>query len=592
MTKMSGVTERKSPASRIRNAAAPSVLNRVGKAIDDVVVALAPSWGNRRLAARYKRDLVEKQLSLYDALGYSWPGAAPNVSRDGRYMGSRMSPDEAIEHDLPELRQRCVELYRGNTIAHAAVEGRVSYEVGTGLTRQPRVREQDGIDKDLAELINDRLKEVTDRWSSHGVDKRRRLSISAVQRLICRTYATYGEAFVMLGQAPFKGSIGLTVDVISPERVESPPELRNDDTVRMGVKYSATTGEIVGYYVRKSHPDAGRGYKYGYDFVPRFDATGHARMIHVFDPLFPDQSRGVPWLANAMSRAKDVDDFFEAELIAKQIEACFGIIVKGGPTSTTPHEIAEGNASRVDGNGTRLERVEPGMVQYLNQGEEIQTVDPNRPGASFAPFIELSMRSVAASLNYPYELLAKNFFRTTFSSGRLAMLDGWMGFAMRQQVLVEQALDPIWRRLVYDAMFAGEMDDLVNTFDYLERPYVYERHRWASQGRGFLDPTKEVRAHVEGLGAGISTKSAIFAEKGEDWEDAEEQLDAEERKRIELRIKREVYENELREQYGLPPKVSEDANDPNANAGGDDVDDSEDDDEVEQDQEDQQEVPA
>jgi len=556
--KYSGVQERQSSAAgpkldRVKEA---GWAVKIGSAVDSVALAIAPGWGNRRVQARYKRQLLEQQLGLYEKLGYSWPGAAPNDTRDGRYLGTRLSTDEAVEHDLPNLRQRCVELYRGNTIAHAAVEGRVSYEIGTGMTRQPRVREDEGITKENAELINDRLKEVCDRWSSHGVDKRRRLSLAAVQRLICRTYAVYGECFVMLGQAPFKGSIGLTVDVVSPERIETPPELRMDDSVRMGVKYSPN-GEILGYYMRKSHPDASRGYRWGYDFVPRFDASGHARMLHVFDPLFPDQSRGIPWLANAMNRAKDVDDFFEAELIGKQIEACFGLVVKGGKSSVSPHEIAEGNAARVSADGTRIEEIRPGMVQYLNDGEDITKIDPNRPGGSFAPFSELSLRSVAASLNYPYELLAKNFFRTTFSSGRLAMLDGWMGFAMRQQVIVDQGLCPIWRRVVYDAVFEGELDGLVSASNYLMFPYRYERQRWASQARGFLDPTKEVRAHVEALDAGISTKSDIFAERGQDWEDAEEQLDAEARKRIELRTAREAFERDLRVQFGLPETAPE-----------------------------------
>ena len=574
---MSGVRERVKPKRITDQPQGPGVLQRIGRTIDNVALAIAPSWGMRRLSSRYKRELLEKQLGLFDQLSFSWPGAAPNVSRDHRYLGSRMSPDEAIEHDLPTLRRNCVELYRGNTIAHAAVEGRVSYEVGTGLTRQPRVYPEYGLDKERCNAINDRLKDVCDRWSAHGCDKRRRLSLAATQRLMCRSYATYGETFVMLSEAPYRGSIGLSVDIISPERVETPPELRTDDTVRMGVKY-LPNGQIDGYYVRKSHPEAARGYKFGYDFVKRFDATGHDRMLHIFDPLFPDQSRGIPWLANAMNRAKDVDDFFEAELIAKQIEACFGLIIKGGQNSVSPHEVAEGNASAVAGNGTRIERIEPGMVQYLNHGEEADTLDPARPGASFAPFIELSMRSVAASLNFPYELLAKNFFRTTFSSGRLAMLDGWMGFAMRQQVLVEQGLDPIWRRLVYDAVFVGELDDLVDVQEYMARPYVFERHRWASQARGFIDPTKEVKAHVEALGAGISTKADIFAEKGQDWEDAEEQLDVEERKRIELRIEREVFERDARAEAGLPPIA---AAAPAASGPADDVEDEDPDDDDE-----------
>jgi len=527
---------------------------RIGESIDTFACDVMPAWGARRIAARQRRELVAHQVKLFERLGTSWPGAAASESRDGRYLGTRSSPDDAIEYDLPKLRNRCVELYRGNTIAHSAIEGRVSNEVGIGISRNPRVREDEGISKQNAAAINDKLKDVCDRWSDHGVDKRRRLSLSAVQRLVCRAYATYGEAFVMLGDSPFRGSIGLTVDVISPERVETPMEFIRDPNVRMGIRYKQGGGEIVGYYVRLSHPDDHKQFRVDYQFVRRFDESGQARMIHVFDPMFPEQSRGIPWLATAMNRAKDVDDFFEAELIAKQIEACFGLVFTGGKDSPDPMSIAEGNAT-ASVNGSRIEELSPGFTHYAGDGETVTTIDPQRPGSSFAPFIEASLRGVAAALNFPYEILAKNFFRTTFSSGRLAMLDGWMGFSMRQLVLIEQFLRPLWRRLVNDAVFIGEMDGLIDPIDYLARPHVYQRHKWVGQGRGFIDPDKEVRAHLRANEGGIETKAFIAAEKGEDWEDNEEQLDVEERRKIELRIEREVWENELRASRGLPPVV-------------------------------------
>lgn len=530
---------------------------RIGETIDTWTCDIAPSWGAKRTAARQRRELIQRQVQLFEKLGSSWPGAAASESRDGRYLGTKSSPDDAIEYDLPKLRNRCVELYRGNTVAHSAVEGRVSNEVGIGITRNPRVRHDKGenpkITKENSEAINDELKDVCDRWSDHGVDKRRRLCLSAVQRLVCRTYATYGEAFVILSEAPFTGSVGLSVDVISPERVETPPDFLRDPNVRMGIRYTAG-GQIIGYYVRHTHPDEQHRYLVGYKFIRRFDDAGHARMIHVFDPQFPEQSRGIPWLATAMNRAKDVDDFFEAELIAKQIEACFGLVFTGGKESPDPMSIAEGNATAKVG-GVRMEEIGPGFVHYSGDGESVSTIDPQRPGSSFAPFIEASLRGVAAALNFPYEILAKNFFRTTFSSGRLAMLDGWMGFAMRQQTLVEQFLRPLWRRLVHDAVFMGLLDGLVDPVDYISRPHVYERHKWVGQGRGFIDPDKEVRAHVRANEAGITTKSIICGEKGQDWEDNEEQIDTEERKKIELRTDREVWENELREARGLQPLV-------------------------------------
>lgn len=527
---------------------------RIGEAIDVLAGDLAPGWGAKRQSCRYRRQMIEKQVKLFERLGSHWPGVTESSLRDGRYIGSHDSPDGAIEDDLEDLRERCVELYRGNTVAHSAIEGRVANEVGTGITIQPRVRESDTLSKETVAAINDKLKDVCKRWSDRGVDKRRRLSLPAVQRLICRTYAVYGEVFIVLGQAPFRGSIGLTVDVISPERVETPPEFSMDPLVRMGIRYSETD-QIIGYYVRYSHPhEDGTRYSTEYQFIRRYDESGHDRIIHVFDPMFPEQSRGIPWMATAMNRLKDLDDFFEAELIAKQIEAAFGLIFQGGPDGVNPMDLAEGNASVRPTNGNMREQdIHPGFIHYTSSDSQVTTVDPQRPGSTFVPFVQSAQRTISGALAYPYELLAKDYKGVTFSSGRLSMLDGWMSFSMRQSVLIEQALTPIYRRVVNDAVFVGEMDGLVDAVDYLAKPYIYERHKWTGQGKGFIDPLKEVNAHIKANEGGIETKSTIYGEKGEDWEDGEEQLDVEERKKIELRMDREVWENEERERRGLPP---------------------------------------
>ena len=66
--------------------------------LDTAIFALAPAWGERRLAARVKRQLVLSQLDRigsgrkHDRLGH--PSMHPNVSRDSRFIASRQSTDE------------------------------------------------------------------------------------------------------------------------------------------------------------------------------------------------------------------------------------------------------------------------------------------------------------------------------------------------------------------------------------------------------------------------------------------------------------------------------------------------------------------
>lgn len=531
--------------------------------MDGAIEVLAPKWALSRRAARdesrlraMKMEVLEKRVERLK----HWNSAGNNRLRDHRWLGSELSVDSGLDEDLEELQLRCSEAYRDNTVAHSAIEGRVTHEVGSGISGQGRVRETligpVKVTKEQAALYNRQLEDVVQRWSQHGVDSGRRHSFGQIQRLVCRTFSTYGEAFIEVGVRPFRGPISLAMKVIDPRRVETPPDHQNNPNVRLGIRYDRPGGEVIGYYVRKVHPGDSFQTEYGHDYIPRFDKQGKPRMLHVFDPIFPEQSRGIPWLAAALNRIKDLDDFFEAELIAKQIEACFGILIKKDPETTgSLEEEAERVASETVSN-QRLEDIEPGMVEYMNTGEDITTIDPQRPGSTFAPFLEAALRSISGALNFPYEILAKNFFRTTFSSGRLALLDGAKGFRMRSSVLCDQFLSPVWNLIVEDAFFYDQFTDF-NILDYRDAPEVFQKHAWQHKTFGFIDMEKEFKAYSLAKKDGLAPMAAIYEAQESDWESAMEQIFMENEKELENEIRLRVRRKELEESNDL--RISEEA---------------------------------
>lgn len=538
---------------RKREKASPIESNRLEKALDGFIAMLSPVHGKARVKARQELKLMAIRESQISQLSH-FDGARKDSFRSDKYNHTNYSIDAGLEEDQTELQKRCAELYVNNTVANSAIEGRVTHEVGSGITAQSCVAEFPGrIEKDQAKKINSTLEALMKRWSEYCIDKKRRFSLAAIQREVCRAFATYGEAFIVLGDAQYRGPLPLAVEVISPERIETPPHKLSDRKCRLGVQHDENDN-ITGYWIRHTHPgENGIHYRYGWDFFSRFDDNGQPRVLHVFDPIFAEQTRGIPWLAAAMDRIKDLDDFFEAELIAKQIEACFGVIFEEGEGETkSPHEIAERNSDgKVDAGGKRLEELTPGNVFYASHGQQVKTVNPTRPGANFAPFVESALRSIAAGLQIPYEILAKNFFRTTFSSGRLAMLDGRAAFRMRQSVLVDQFLNPLWRAFVHQAVFYDAVDGLIDWFEYRSRPWLFHSVKWVSKSFGFLDPEKEVKAHSQGLKDEITTKAEIAGEKGGDWEDNERQILTEKKVEIERHVELRKYQEDLEEKEGL-----------------------------------------
>jgi lambda family phage portal protein len=536
--------------SRMRKAIG-SAWNAWPHALDRAIYTIAPSAGARRMAVRRQWNVAKRRDAALNAI---FEGAEEDRTHGYRWIGARTTADDAAEQDLEGLRIHCEELYRNNTIAHGAIEGRVSHEVGTGILPQGRVTSDDEhIGEDQARAINQRLEDVVRRWSENGVDRTGLHSLVQIEKQVDREFAIYGESFIEVGdRGGADRPIPLVLDVISPLCIETPPEASGDPNVRLGIRYD-NDGRVLGYYKRRAHPYDTKRTDLQYDYIPRLDANGHIRMLHVFDPVFSGQTRGLPWMAAAINRLKDAEDIVEFTIISMQVEACFSAFVKPGKGGAAPHDMATGAAAATDADGNRIEELRPGSVEYLNAGEEVEFGNPQRPGSTFLPMIQFTLRSISAALNYPYELLANDFFRTTFSSGRLSMMMGRLGFNMRRQVLVEKMLQPIWRRIVFESILVGELDGLVSTGEYAAAPHRYERHIWqARSGIVHINPEQEVSAHQIELETNTNTLADIFAEGGLDWEDRLRQRYTERAKLVEQDVELEALRTRLRQELGLP----------------------------------------
>ena len=545
---------------------------RAGNWIDqNIMMVISPVSASKRIRERGKFAMLAATQEATEAfLSGRFNSIARNDDyREDRWTDIQLSPDAGMDEDLYDTQVRARELYRTNNVAISAIEGRVAHEVGEGIIPQSCVGEREGlISKQDAKKLRREIERFYKGWSKSGVDSSRQHSFYAFQRMVCREFSNMGEAFVLFGHKPNrKSDVTLALQLISAERIETPPEKAADPNCRMGIQYGTIyekndgdwiavgkegADEVTGYWVRTVHPGHDLQPEIEYKFYPRFNKDGSNRMMHIFEPLFPEQSRGLPWLATAANRMKDLDDFFEAELIAKQIEACFGLYFQT-PEGEDPHDMAKGNASTTNSSGMGEEHLSPGFVQY---GEhQLHTVDPQRPGASFAPFIEAALRSIAGALNYPYELLAKNFHRTTFSSGKLAMLDGKRGFKMRASVLIDMLCVTVWDALVDIMVDYGLID--VDMDVYLEHRDLFQNHIWKGSPFGAIDEEKMVKSRKVALESEQTTHSEIANEDGNDFFDQEDIREEEQLRKVERRLNVEAFEMKRRSELGLP-EVGED----------------------------------
>jgi capsid protein len=60
-----------------------------------------------------------------------------------------------------------------------------------------------------------------------------------------------------------------------------------------------------------------------------------AEIIHLFRPLRPGQIRGEPWLARALVKLNELDQYDDAELVRKKTAAMFAGFITRYPPRTT-----------------------------------------------------------------------------------------------------------------------------------------------------------------------------------------------------------------------------------------------------------------
>ena len=232
-------------------------------------------------------------------------------------------------------------------------------------------------------------------------------------------------------------------------------------------------------------------------------------------------------MAPAMGKLKDLKDFVHAHLVAEQVAACYGAFVTG---VTDPVAMAAAAASSSTGNvpgitpRSSLEDLAPGSIQYLADGEGVQFSDPARPGNTLAPYVEWALHGVAASLRYPYELLAKQF-TNNFSGGRLALIDGRITFKVWQHCLIEHTMRPLWGRFVDQCVTQGALQ--IDPVRYEENRAHFLNHLWIPPGWPWVDPEKEVNADLAAIQGGLTTQTESLASRGRDFDETMAQIERE-----------------------------------------------------------------
>lgn len=476
----------------------------LGQRIDRMIATLFPSWAASRATDRLR----------FEAASTMYRAASRDRTRSD-WAGGYRKPDPP-SFELATLRDRSREQNTWDGIAVAATETMAINIAGSGLQLQSKIRAADlGVSEEEAQRLRDQAEEI---WSQFNVmaDAGRRLTFDEIQYMVVRKVIEDGESIVIPTWVDDPNApLSRRLQVIEADRLASTNSTRFPHGIELG-EY----GEPVRYSVKKPKTAVLPDFAYGYDEIDAFDSMGRPKLLHIYRPLRPGQVRGIPLLAPILTLFKDVAETREAWVMKERVQACLTMVLT---KKTDPMEEARRHATGEEpttGSGTnRLQEMQPGLVYFNEDGDEIQFLDPSRSAEGFEQFFVSTIRMISACLGVPYELIMKDFSKTNYSSARAALLEGRRVFKSWRKWLADKLCRPVFEMVLEEAFLRGKFD----APDFYNKKWAYCRGLWIGGGWGWVDPVKEIESSKMAIDYNLSTLADECAANGRDYEDVIEQ---------------------------------------------------------------------
>lgn len=418
------------------------------------------------------------------------------------WMGTAVSIDQELRHDLDRLRTRSRDLANNNDYVRKFLRMVSRNVVGPqGFVLQARVENAPGKPDTLA---NASIEQAWYNWGKRGVaDISGRMSFADLCRVVATDCARDGEALVrIIRGAAAENPFGLALQVLDAARLATDmnravSEGRN--AIVMGVEVNGF-GRPVAYWVRL-------GSIYQAERIPAED------LLHLYLPERPEQTRGMPWTHSAMMRLHNLNGYEEAAIINARVGAAkMGFFVTPDGTGK---ELADGNTD----DGQFLHDVAAGEFGVLPAGYDFKSFDPTYPHQQFADFVKSNLRGIAAGLDVAYNGLANDLEGVNYSSIRAGVLeerDQWM---VLQSWFIESFLEPVFAEWLPLAMLNQAIVMPNGSALPMGKIEKFKAHEWQGRRWSWVDPMKDIEAARLAVQSGVSSPQQIAAQSGQDIED-------------------------------------------------------------------------
>lgn len=444
------------------------------------------------------------------------PGpAAPTPAHHGASTSRRMAgwrpmafgPNSIVQADQQRLVERSRDLVRNNPQARKALSLFGTHIVGTGM--KPR-----WLTKNAA--LREALHEAWDAWTAVA-DADGVLCAYGMQALAVNEMAEGGEVFGRFRSRRMSDGlpVPLQLQLIPTEQVPlTYCQPNGQNAVVQGIERNPL-GQRVAYWMHRVHPG---------DAVPLMASAPNPSdlvrvpagdTVHMFNVARIGQLRGLPWLAAAMTTLRQVGLWQDASITRKQILAMLVGFVRKSAAGASGEELAQAwGEIREQLGDLPAVALEPGTMQYLDIGEEVQFTNWQETAGQDEVFMRTSFQSVTAAADLVYEELSGDWKGANDRTYRAAFAT----FKRRARqwqfhLLAQQYVRPIVRRWTAVAVGSGAVKVPKSVSDAELYRVMYVPERWE-----YLNPKQDVEAVLAEIEGGLTARSMEIAARGDDAE--------------------------------------------------------------------------
>ncbi len=426
--------------------------------------------------------------------------AGANTRRTLGWHAPTTYPNQVLNF-LVRLRDRSRSAVRNDGYAKGVIDKLVSNIVGTGV--KPLSQADDPDFRKAAEAL---FKQWTDVSDADGL-----LDWYGQEAQAVRCWLEAGEVFVRLRNRRESDGlpVPLQVQVLEPELCPHNHTGfgRGKNRIRAGIEFDRI-GRRVAYYFYDSRP----GDQNDVD-TSRLKRIPAAQVIHLYKPLRAGQLRGTPHLTQALVRLRELDKFDDATLLRQQLSAMFVAFLKNMSGETAVQPITGELVEDTVGDRPVL-ALEPGAFQELAPGEEVQFSEPPGAGEGYEDYMRQQLYAVSAATGVPYEVLTGDMNRVNDRTVRVVLHEFRRQIqADQHQTVAYQLCRPVWMAWMDRAWLSGALEI---SADYIEDPEPWQRVIWTPQAWPYLHPVQDVQAQKEAIRNGLTSRSSVVSELGED----------------------------------------------------------------------------